>query len=168
MLRWVALVFSIHTLTYMYWFNCALKYRNSWTVYYYRESSMCWDELRACLVLTPWHTCIGSTVHWNIEIAELSTITVRVLCVEMSGARVKYSQHDIHVQLFNCALKYKKCLTTWYYSERSVCWDELRACLVFTPWHTCIVSTVHWNIEIAQLCTITVRILCVKMSCARV
>ena len=169
-MRWVARVFNIHNMTYIHCFNCPHKYKKYLTTWYYSQSSVCWDELGACLVLTTSHTYIVSTVHWNIEIVELSTITVRFLCVEMSGARVKYSQHDntcTTVQLCTQILKMLN-YSTWYYSERSVCWHELRACLVLTTSHTCIVSTVHWNIEIAELSTITARVLCVEMSGARV
>ena len=195
---------------------------------------MCWDEWCACLTFTTWHTCNVTTVHWITKIAEIPGIALRVLCVEMSGALVYYSQHDIHVMLqlctqiqkmvnylviessvwgdewrarvtiwhtcnvttvcvlqlefcvvrwvarmfnvynitymfcYNSTLNYRNCWTTWYCTEHFVCWEKWCACVTFTTWHTCNVTTVQWITKNAELPGFTVRVLCCEMSCGHV
>ena len=110
---------------------------------------MCWDKWCACLTFTTWHTCNVTTLQSNTENAELPGIALRVLCVEMSGAHVYYSQHDIHVILQLCTQIQK--MVNSLVVESSVCGYELRACLLFTTWHTCNVTTVHSNTENGEL-----------------
>ena len=153
------------------------------------ESFVWWDEWRACLIFTTWHTCNVTTVHSNTKNYELpgswGFCVVRwVACVfnihnnvihvmlqlcsqiqQMLNYLVLHWEfcvwrwiepvfniHNItYMYCYNSTLNYKNCWTTLYCTERSVCWDEWRACLLFTTWHTCNVTTVHLNTKNGEL-----------------
>ena len=85
---WLARMFNVYNITYMFCYNSTLNYRNCWTTWNCTERSVCWDKWCACLTFTTWHTCNVTTVNWITKIAELPGITVWVLCGEMSGRRV--------------------------------------------------------------------------------